>query len=563
MSFSEILSRDDLAHYLGIKKSQLTYVLYKKKTDSYYTSFEIPKKSGGTRQIDAPTGFLKKIQERLAYALWDHQSSLRVERNTKYNISHAFEKKKSIMTNAQIHRNKYVVLNLDLEHFFESFHFGRVSGYFEKNRDFDLPHDVAIIIAQLTCYKGHLPQGAPTSPIITNLICQILDMRILRIAKKYKLDYTRYADDLTFSTNNRAFVESKEAFIQELEKELTRSGFAINHKKTRLTLRDSQQTVTGLIVNQKVNVKAEYYRQTRAMAYNLYSQGSFSINGEEGTIDQLEGRFSFINQLDRYNNKRDGNKHTFRTLNGREKQYRAFLFYKYFYAHEKPLIVTEGKTDIRYLKAALKKLWYKYPELITKESNGQFKYKVAFLRRTKRLTYFLDIAPDGANAMKNVYNYFSDGTDRDYPNYYAMFSKIRQLSLPKPVILLFDNEMVTGKRPLSGFLSHIRATETEKAKVKSDLFLQLAHESNLYLMTNPLVEGKNECEIEHLFQPATLAHTISGKSLCLKDEFDTTKYYGKEIFSQYIYQNYTKIDFSGFEKLLDTLNQIVKSHVTK
>lgn len=149
MSFSEILSRDDLAHYLGIKKSQLTYVLYKKKTDSYYTSFEIPKKSGGTRRIDAPTGFLKNIQVRLAYALWEHQSSLRVERNTQSNISHAFEKKKSIMTNAQIHRNKYVVLNLDLENFFESFHFGRVSGYFEKNRDFDLPHDVAIIIVVL------------------------------------------------------------------------------------------------------------------------------------------------------------------------------------------------------------------------------------------------------------------------------------------------------------------------------------------------------------------------------------------------------------------------------
>lgn len=557
MNFSEVLSRDDLAHLLGIKKSHLTYVLYKKKTDSYYTSFEIPKKSEGTRTIDAPTGFLKNIQKRLAYALWDHQRNLRIERNTQANISHAFEKKKSIMTNAQIHKNKYIILNVDLEHFFESFHFGRVSGFFEKNRDFDLPHDVAIIIAQLTCYKGHLPQGAPTSPIITNLICQILDMRILRIAKKYKLDYTRYADDMTFSTNNRSFIKSKEEFMQELGKELNRSGFTINHKKTRLTLRDSQQMVTGLVVNKKVNIKAEYYRQTRAMAYCLYSQGLFSINGKEGTLDQLEGRFSFINQIDRYNNKRDGKKHAFDTLNGRERQYRAFLFYKYFYAHKKPLIVTEGKTDIRYLKSALKKLWYKYPDLITRDSQGRFKFNITFLQRTERLAYFLGIAPDGANTMKNIYNYFSDGTDKRFPNYYAMFSRLYKPSSLQPVILLFDNEMVTGTKPLSDFVKYIRASETDKKIIQSDLHLQLIPESNLYLMTIPLIDGQGECEIEHLFSLETQAHSHHGKTLCLKDKYDKDRFFGKDIFSKHVYQNYSQIDFDNFTKLLDTLSKIV------
>ena len=198
---------------------------------------------------------------------------------------------------------------------FESFHFGRVSGYFEKNKDFLLPHDVAIIVAQLTCYQGHLPQGAPSSPIITNLICQIFDMRILKIAKKYKLDYTRYADDLTFSTHDRSFAEKKKLFIEELEAEIVKAGFAINQKKTRMCLRDSQQMVTGLVVNQKINVNAEYCRTTRAMAHQLYTTGSFQNDGREGTLAQLEGRFSFINQLDHYNNKIDGEKHSFRTLN--------------------------------------------------------------------------------------------------------------------------------------------------------------------------------------------------------------------------------------------------------
>jgi hypothetical protein len=99
---------------------------------------------------------LKTIQVRLANKLWEYQMAIRAERSVHPNISHAFEKKKSIITNAHIHRNKYVVLNLDLEHFFESIHFGRVAGYFEKNKDFSLPHNIAIILAQLTCYDGHL-----------------------------------------------------------------------------------------------------------------------------------------------------------------------------------------------------------------------------------------------------------------------------------------------------------------------------------------------------------------------------------------------------------------------
>ena len=74
------------------------------------------------------------------------------------------------------------------------------AAFYEKNKDFLLPREVAIVIAQIACYNGCLPQGAPSSPIITNLICQVLDMRLLKIAKKYKLDYTRYADDFSFST---------------------------------------------------------------------------------------------------------------------------------------------------------------------------------------------------------------------------------------------------------------------------------------------------------------------------------------------------------------------------
>lgn len=125
---------------------------------------------------------------------------------------------------------------MDLECFFDSFHFGRVCGYFEKNKDFLLPREVSIIIAQIACYNGRLPQGAPSSPIISNLICQVLDMHLLKIAKKYRLDYTRYADDLTFSTNNRVFLDSYEDFIKETTALILKAGFTVNKKKTRINI---------------------------------------------------------------------------------------------------------------------------------------------------------------------------------------------------------------------------------------------------------------------------------------------------------------------------------------
>lgn len=558
--FCDINSRDELADFLNIKRSYLTYVLYKKKTASFYRSFEIPKKSGGSRKIHASTGVLKSIQVRLADRLWEYQISVRTQRNIKTNISHAFEKKKSIMSNAHIHRNKYLVLNLDLERFFESIHFGRVVGYFEKNKDFTLPHDVATILAQLTCHEGHLPQGAPSSPIITNLICQILDIHILKIAKLYKLDYSRYADDMTFSTNNRMFIKCKEDFMKDIESEILKAGFKLNHMKTRLSLRDSQQKVTGLVVNQKLKVDSEYYRQTRAMAHHLYSNGYYEINGVRGTISQLEGRFSFINQPDHYNNKNDRHIHDFWHISSREKQYQKLLFYRYFYANPKPLIITEGKTDIRYLKAALKKLYLEYPNLITKNKRGNFSFKISFLKKTKRLTYFLNICSDGADTMKNIYNYYSEVNSTKYPNYFAKISNLGGSSPQNPVVLLFDNEIANAKKPISGFLSYIKADEAIKESIQNNLYTQLVQNSNLFLVTNPLVNNVRECEIENLFDQATLDHQISGRKFSLQDGYDKTQFYGKEIFSNYISNNYLSIDFSGFRGLLSILSIIVNKY---
>jgi RNA-directed DNA polymerase len=541
--FNDIKTRNDLADFLNIPRKKLSYLLYKNDINTLYTSFEIDKKNGGVRKINAPLTELKDIQRKLAVALYNHKKK---KQKIKNNLSHAYEKEKSIITNAKVHRNKRLVLNIDLENFFESFHFGRVRGFFIKNNNFLLSSEVATVIAQLTCYEGKLPQGAPTSPIITNLICEILDQRLLKIAKKYKLDYTRYADDLTFSTNNKIFFDLQTEFYELLSSELIRAGFKIHEKKKRLQLRDSRQVVTGLVVNKKINVNRIFYKETRAMAHQLYKEGKFEINGKLANLNQLEGRFAFINQLTRYNNKIDGKKHSFKNLSSRELQYQKLLFYKYFYANPKPIIVTEGKTDIVYLKAALKNLYKEYPNLITKNSDGSFEFKVSFLKKSKRLAHFLGIVQDGGSALKNIYNFFGSNTKEASP-YLSYFKKISNTLPVNPVILMFDNEIKSGnKKPIGNFILHAKLDKNNKKGILEDKYMVNIID-NLYLLTVPLIDGKPECDIEDLFEKDTLSHKINGREFCKKDKYDHSKYYGKEIFSMYILDNYTDIKFNNLD----------------
>lgn len=560
-AFNTIKTRSDLADYLNIPPSKITYILFKRGVDSYYTEFEIPKKSGEPRRICAPTGDLKGVQRQLADALWEHQKSIYEELGIKPNISHAFEEGKSIITNAKIHRNKRIIVNVDLSDFFDSIHIGRVCGFFEKNKHFNLPHEPAITIAQLACYQGKLPQGAPTSPIITNLICQVLDMHLLSFAKRYKLDYTRYADDITFSTNDKAFLETWDSFYDELEEKIKKAGFSLNEKKTRITYRDSKQVVTGLVVNKKISVDHAYCRNVRAMAHSLYTNGSYSVDGVEGNIRQLEGRFAFIDQIEKYNNICDSaGKHNAFTLNGREKQYQQFLFYRYFFDVDKPLIVTEGKTDVRYIKAALRSLYADYPELIEKDAKGKLIYKVNFFKRSKRFKYLFNLALDGADSLTDLYDYFTSKGKDKRTNYLAYFSRITQRTPQNPVIFVYDNEIANKSKPLYKFSNHANFTEGQKQSLEKNLFLRITPCGNLFLLTNPLAEGKPESEIEHMFTQETRGVELGGKRLSLASNFDNTRFFGKDHFSNYVLANYSTIDFSGFRPFLNAMRTVLQEY---
>lgn len=556
--FYEIKTRNELAVFLDIPINRLTYILYKRKVDSYYSTFSIAKKNGESREINAPQGILKNIQKKIATELsqcyemgptkGDDGSSFRC------NIVHGFRKKHCIMGNADAHKNKRYVLNIDLKDFFNSFHFGRVRGFFHKDNNFSFPIDVATIIAQLTCYQGVLPQGAPTSPIITNLICRIFDFRLLNLVKKYRLVYTRYADDMTFSTNDKNFFDCKDKFLESVRKEVQRAGFLVNKEKVRFQARGERQTVTGLVVNKKLNVSREYYKITRAMANSLYAHGEFYIDGRLGKLEEIEGRFSFINDVIRYVNKKDGQKHHSDTLAGREREYRKFLFYKYFYANTFPVIITEGKTDIRYLQAALKSLYKEYPSLIEKDKKENFNFKVYFLKRpSKRFQYFFDLQEGADSLTKMYYKFLNNKPPSQYIPTFSLFSTIFKTSYSNaPIILLYDNEINEKGKPLNKFIK-----EKDKCDfLKKNLYIPLMGKK-VFLATNPLVNNKNSCAIEDLFPSTVLKHVMGGKTFSQTEE-DSSKYYGKEIFSKYIYSHYEEIDFANFRPLLEALSIIIK-----
>ena len=492
----------------------------------------------------------------MANVLENHYDKYLEEYEIKRKLSHGYVEGKNIITNAEIHKRKKIIINIDIEDFFSSFHFGRIRGFFEKNRVFNFPNEIATIIAQISCFRGSLPQGSPLSPTISNLIFNIVDLKILKLAVKYKLDYTRYVDDLSFSTNDTIFKKNIENFLNELNILIIDNGFRINKRKTRLIYSNSKQVVTGLTVNKIINSNKLFIKNTRAMAHSLYKNGKFTIDGREGTINHLEGRFSFINQLDKYNNKlseglNPKQRNSFFHLNTREKQYQKFLFYKYFYKPSMPIIITEGKTDILYLKAALKKYHLDFPKLISFE-NGSFKYNIHFLNKTKRLSYFLNIYIDGADTMKNIYNLYYG--KNQYPNLYKSIDKLKnytEINKINPVFLLFDNEKY-NRKPLCSFLNHINAELND-----DDLQLHIVY--NLFLLTIPLVNNKNESTIEDLLPEEILNTEIQGRKFI--NESNDKQSLTKFNLSNFIFENYKDVDLSNFLPLLKEINSTIENHI--
>lgn len=555
-SFYQLQTIDDLANTIDIKKSYITYVLYHLKPENSYHIFEIPKKNGSTRTIEAPNRELKYIQRRISDRLYDYIENEQTNNISRNTFSHGFAKNKSIITNAAVHTHKKYIINYDLDNYFPSIHFGRVLGLFNKNKLFNCSYKVALILAQLVCFNGHLPQGAPTSPIISNLICGALDYQVYKLAKKHRLHYTRYADDLTFSTNDYKIVESFENFDLSLKKVIEHEGFSINTDKTRFTYNTDRQQVTGLVVNKKVNIKNEYYKETRAMTNNLFRKGYYYIGDRRfsDNLNPLEGRLSFIRNIERASHLTSIiDPHNTLLFTAKQKEFQKFLLYKYFIINDKPLIITEGKTDILHIRAAIKSLQPKFNSLLQSDQ-----YQVRFFTRFNKakgdnLQLLFNLSKDnGGSELRKLFSLLI-GNKKNNGIYTELIEKYN-LVPNAPVIFLLDRE---GKKsPLNSFLFAVKESLGLSEKPEMDEnWLALKH--NLYLLTLPK-HADEDVEIEDLYDPALL--TINGKTLDRHGtlyRMDTTKY-SKDFFSKYVTTHYREIDFSGFEILLANICDIMQ-----
>ena len=252
--------------YLGYALSDLTFIAYKLPDQKKYNSFTIRKRSGKDRVISAPCGTLKNIQNKIKKGI--------EQRYRIYNVVHGFVKNKSIITNAQSHIKKKYIVNIDLENFFPTINFGRVRGIFIKY--FKFSKDVSTLIAQLLCFNNELPQGSPCSPLISNIICRQLDKKLNSYAKTNNFAYTRYVDDMTFSTNikqclKRICILDDEYNIKlnlDLENIIKQSGFTVNVNKVFLNGKNRRQQITGLVVNEKINFKKEYINRIRSILHH-------------------------------------------------------------------------------------------------------------------------------------------------------------------------------------------------------------------------------------------------------------------------------------------------------
>lgn len=249
---------------------------------TYYHELELPKKRGGTRQLAASLDPLKWVQ-RSVLIVFTHLFP-------RHKCAHGFERGKSIVTHAKQHTNKRFVYTIDIKDFFPSITRNRIFGMLQAY-PINATRPVARYLANLTCYKGALPQGAPTSPILSNLICRRLDSRLFKWARQNGYTYSRYADDLTFSTNKGAFPQRDRHLIH---KTVRSEGFDINEDKSRLQPYYQRQMVTGIVVNEKANLPREKLRGLRALLHNIDVHGWTSQVGRQALFDTADEWRTYI-----------------------------------------------------------------------------------------------------------------------------------------------------------------------------------------------------------------------------------------------------------------------------
>lgn len=302
-----IRNAEELAQAMGVTVSSIRFLAFNRRTSksNHYRRFAIRKKTGETRKISAPMPRLKKAQ------YWIHECILsRVELHQN---AHGFRPGRSIVTNATPHVGSQIVVNMDLRDFFPSVSYRRVKGMF---RSLGYSEAIATILALIcsepdvsevrmdgrTYYVAQgerkLPQGAPTSPVITNIICRGMDARLTHIATALGGVYTRYADDLTFSFKDGS--ANIGTLLRQVNQVVCDESFTVHPDKTRVQRVGSHQEVTGLTVNERVSVPRQRLRQFRAALFQIEKDGPAGKKWgrSNDVIAAIEGFANFVKMVE-------------------------------------------------------------------------------------------------------------------------------------------------------------------------------------------------------------------------------------------------------------------------
>jgi len=303
-----LASPADVAQALGISIARLRWLAFHSDAAEtiHYVRFTVPKKSGGVRELSAPHRDLAAAQR------WIFQNIL--QRLPTHPAAHGFVRGRSIRTNALPHVGRHILVNADLKDFFPTITFHRVRGAIEQ-----LGYSpTAATILSLLCtesprrtvqYAGKtfhvatgpraLPQGACTSPALSNLIARRLDSRLGGIAAKLGWRYTRYADDLSFSADAAAEPEKTTGYLLARIRHIAQDeGFFVNEKKTRVLKRSAAMAVTGIIVNRRPGVRRREVRRLRAILHNAAKRGLDSQSRDDPHFEaRIRGQIAFVQMI--------------------------------------------------------------------------------------------------------------------------------------------------------------------------------------------------------------------------------------------------------------------------
>lgn len=304
----------ELAQWLEIPLGKLAWLTHRYNhsdgpedvNESHYTYHWLPKRNG-FRLIEAPRPFIKMAQQQIQQEI--------LSRIPMHHSAHGFVSGHSPVTNARPHAGKRVVVKFDLENFYANVKFSRVVSIF---RSLGYCREAALWLARLTTsaipanlpfpdgtlrpllpyLSRHLPQGAPTSPALANLSAYSLDVRLSGLARSFGADYTRYADDLTFS-GSEAFLRSLKVFIPLVQQVIRSERFQVNLSKRRVIRNNQRQTVTGVVVNEHTNVSRKEFDRLKAILTNCIRQGPETQNREQHPdfANHLRGKIAHVQQL--------------------------------------------------------------------------------------------------------------------------------------------------------------------------------------------------------------------------------------------------------------------------